>query len=321
MDVFNHLGELALGSRLKRLSDQIMRDGVKIYRDNAIDFEPRWFPVFYVISKSEPKGVTEIARDLGISHAAVSQVVRELLKKKLLVAVKDQFDGRKRLLSLSDKGKALLPNIQEIWNDIAVAIHQMINQHQTNIIDSLREVERSFDQSSLYQRVSTITQERCMDQIEIADYQPRYKQYFKTLNYAWIRKYFVLELPDEHMLSNPERIINEGGAILFAKVNDQVVGTCALIKVDENSYELAKMAVDEAFQGRHIGKKLGLAVIDKAIFLGANKLILESNKKLIPALNLYKKLGFVPICSDHHKSIYQRVNITMQMNLDHDHAK
>jgi hypothetical protein len=57
MDVFNHLGELALGSRLKRLSDQIMRDGGKIYKDNAIDFEPRWFPIFYVISMKEPQDI------------------------------------------------------------------------------------------------------------------------------------------------------------------------------------------------------------------------------------------------------------------------
>lgn len=316
MDVFNHLGELALGSRLKRLSDQIMRDGVKIYKDNAIDFEPRWFPVFYVLSKKAPQGVTEIARDLGISHAAVSQVVRELLKKRYLVAVKDELDGRKRLLSLSDRGKSILPRIQEIWNDIAVAIHQVINQHQTNIIDSLREVERSFDEGSLYQRVAKVTQERCMQEVDIVEFQPEYKEYFKSLNYAWIQKYFVLEDIDEQVLSNPERIIAAGGSILFARINNRIVGTCALIKLDNHSFELAKMAVDEEFQGRHIGEKLGLAVIDKSIELGAKKLILESNKKLIPALNLYKKLGFVPICSDHNKSIYQRANISMQMNLN-----
>lgn len=315
MDVFNQLGELALGSRLKRLSDQIMRDGNKIYQDNDIDFEPRWFPVFYTLSKKAPQGVTEIARDLGITHAAVSQVVRELLKKKLLIAVKDQLDGRRKLLSLSEKGTSLLPKIQEVWNDLSMAIHQMVNQHQTNIIDGIREVERSFEECSLHQRVAKITQERCMGEVDIVEYHPTYKEFFKSLNYAWIRKYFQLEAMDEQVLTNPERIIMDGGQILFAKVNDQVVGTCALIKLDHETYELAKMAVDEQYQGRHIGKKLGLAIIDKSLQLGAKKLVLESNKRLIPALNLYRKLGFVPICSDHHKSMYQRANITMQMTI------
>lgn len=315
MDVFNHLGELALGSRLKRLSDQIMRDGAKIYKESGIDFEPRWFPVYYALSKESPSGVTEIAKSLGISHAAVSQVVRELLRKGLLVAVKDELDGRRKLLSLSEQGIQLLPRIQDLWNDIAVAIHQMINQHQTNIIDSIREVERSFTERSLHQRVTKVTQDRCMDQVEIIEYQKPYKHYFKSLNYAWISKYFEVEEMDEKVLGNPEHIIQDGGAILFAKINDEIVGTCALIKIDDTTYELAKMAVNEDHQGKHVGKKLGLAVIDKSITLGASKLILESNKNLIPALNLYKKLGFVPVCSDHQKSMYQRANITMQMNL------
>lgn len=304
-----------MGSRLKRLSDQIMRDGVKIYKDSGIEFEPRWFPVFYILSRVSPSGVTEIASDLGVSHAAVSQVVRELLKKDLLTAVKDELDGRRRLLSLSDKGRELLPRIQEVWNDIAVAIHQMISEQQTNIIDSLREVERSFEVSNLHQRVSRVTQQRCMDKVNIVDYKRDYKDYFKSLNYAWITKHFQLEQLDEQVLANPEKIVAEGGSVLFAKMGGKIVGTCALIRLDDQTFELAKMAVDEEFQGRQVGKKLGMAVISKAIELGAKKLMLESNKKLIPAINLYRKLGFHPVCSDHQKSMYQRANITMEMQI------
>ncbi|MDH3710442.1 MAG: MarR family transcriptional regulator, partial [Cyclobacteriaceae bacterium] len=88
MDIFNHLGELALGSRLKRLSDQIMRHGARIYQANDMDFEPKWFPVFYLLSQDAPLGVTEMAQELGVTHAAVSQTVRELLQKKLITGVK-----------------------------------------------------------------------------------------------------------------------------------------------------------------------------------------------------------------------------------------
>jgi len=150
-------------------------------------------------------------------------VVRELLKKSLLAAETDQFDGRRNLLSLSEKGKSLLPQMQELWNDIAVATHQMISQHQTNIMDSLREVERSFFESNLHQRVAKITQERRMDQVEIVEYQKEYKKYFKSLNYAWISKYFKVEETDQRLLTNPDKIIAQGGAILFARLNNQIV--------------------------------------------------------------------------------------------------
>ncbi len=317
MDIFNKLGELALGSRLKRLSDQIMKDGSKVYQNNDINFEPKWFPVFYLLSEHAPLGVTEMSKYLEVSHAAVSQVARELLNRKLVTAIRDENDGRKRLLSLSPKGKDLLPRIREIWNDIAIGIHEMLNSHQTNIIDAIREVEMSFSHQSLDQRVAAITLRRCLDRIEVIPYDSSLKKHFRDLNYGWITKYFELEGLDEQIINNPdEEILDKGGKIIFAKLEGKIVGTCALIKIDDTTYELAKMAVDEAYQGRKVGKKLGLHCINLAKELGAKKIILESNKKLRPAINLYQNLGFVPVCIDHHKSIYQRANISMQLELN-----
>ena len=66
----------------------------------------------------------------------------------------------------------------------------------------------------------------------------------------------------------------------------------ALIKLADDTYELAKMGVKEIARGKQIGKKLGLAVINKARKLGGKKIVLESNKKLTPALTLYERLGF-----------------------------
>ncbi|MFT7688506.1 MAG: hypothetical protein ACI9FB_003870, partial [Candidatus Azotimanducaceae bacterium] len=51
MDLLRDLGALGLGSRLKRLSDQLMQDGIRIYRETGVDFEPKWFPVYYYLSE------------------------------------------------------------------------------------------------------------------------------------------------------------------------------------------------------------------------------------------------------------------------------
>lgn len=314
-DIFNYIGELALGSRLKRLSDQIMREGALIYQDNNIDFEPRWFPVFYVLSNQSDLGVTDIAKQLSISHASVSQMVKELGKKQLVKAVKDKSDGRKRLVSLSEKGRALLPFIKPIWDDIAMAFHELITEHPVNIIDAIRSVEASLNATSLDQRVKAITTKRLLQDVTIVDYQKDYGKYFKSLNIAWINKHFVLEAADRKTLNHPEKIIKDGGFILFARYQGEVVGTCAMIKQGDHTYELAKMAVDEAYRGKQIGKKLGLMAIEKAKKLKAERIILESNKKLTPALNLYRRLGFINVCTDHLKSLYQRANVTMELNL------
>jgi GNAT superfamily N-acetyltransferase len=99
----------------------------------------------------------------------------------------------------------------------------------------------------------------------------------------------------------------------MARNNDEIVGTCALIKIDDNTYELAKMAVTEKARGKGIGWLLGQAVINKARNLEAKTVLIESNTVLEPAINLYQKLGFRKIVGQ--PSPYERCNIQMELKL------
>lgn len=146
--------------------------------------------------------------------------------------------------------------------------------------------------------------------VKIIDYSSSLAPAFRSLNQAWIEKYFVMEEPDFISLNNPEEyIIKPGGHILFAVENSEVLGTVALIK-EEGGFELAKMAVIPSAQGRGIGGLLGEAAIAKAKEEGANYVMLISNRSLAPAMALYKRLGFkeVPLDPDNP---YLRGNIKM----------
>ena len=79
--------------------------------------------------------------------------------------------------------------------------------------------------------------------IEIIDFHTDYSSVFKNLNIEWLEKYFFVEPHDEEVLGNPQSyIINKGGYIFFAKLNDEIIGTVALIN-EKECYELSKMAV------------------------------------------------------------------------------
>ena len=155
-----------------------------------------------------------------------------------------------------------------------------------------------------------------MDEIKIIDYLPGHKIFFKQLNYIWIKKYFTVEKEDLKLLENPEEyIIKPGGAILMAERDGNIIGTCGLLRINDGTFELVKMAVDEKERGKRIGYLLGEAAIKKAKDLGADKIQLETNSSLIPAVNLYKKLGFteVPL----NNSEYKRCDLKMILDLNH----
>jgi N-acetylglutamate synthase-like GNAT family acetyltransferase len=98
--------------------------------------------------------------------------------------------------------------------------------------------------------------------------------------------------------------------IFYAQYNGKIVGTVSLLKIDETTFELSKMAVTEGVQGLGVGNKLMEHCIETANQKGIKKLLLYSNRKLSPALYLYKKFGFeeVPL----EKGVYERADIKME---------
>src|SRR6185436_2351929 len=154
------------------------------------------------------------------------------------------------------------------------------------------------------------------ENIELIQYRPEYADAFRELNLHWIKKFFVVETEDLKMLNDPQyQIIDNGGFIVFAKYKNEIVGTCALIKQNNNTYELAKMAVSENMQGKQIGYKIGLEMIRIAKENNAQKVVLDTNSSLKPALHLYEKLGFVYIpVTQEQKDRYQRADTMMELN-------
>ena len=150
--------------------------------------------------------------------------------------------------------------------------------------------------------------------LEMIEYQPEHQPWFEKFNRQWIEEYFWLEPIDFEVLQRPdEYIISKGGTILVANCNKEIAGTVALKFVDATTYEFTKMAVDSKFRGLKVGQALGEEAISKAKSLGATKIILYSHTVLVPAVTLYKKLGFVEVPVD---GPYRRSNIKMELKLE-----
>ena len=153
-----------------------------------------------------------------------------------------------------------------------------------------------------------------MPLISITDYHPSHQPYFEQFNRNWIEKYFWLEEIDLFVLQHPdEAILEPGGAILMALSGNVVAGTVALKKISDTVFEFTKMAVDENFRRQGIAEALSQAAFEKARQLGATKVILYSHSSLIPAITLYKKLGFIQVPMD--SDLYKRSDIKMEIAL------
>ncbi len=153
-------------------------------------------------------------------------------------------------------------------------------------------------------------------QVKIVPFSLEYSKNFYNLNIEWLKTFFYVEPYDEEVLSKPKKyIIDKGGYIFFSKLNNEIVGTVALMPMNiENTFELTKMAVSPEHRGHKIGQKLMQKCIDFALERDFESLIIYSSRKLENAIYIYRKYGFIeiPVEPDCH---YERCDIKMELKL------
>jgi GNAT superfamily N-acetyltransferase len=151
--------------------------------------------------------------------------------------------------------------------------------------------------------------------VRLVTWRPELRADFERLNRAWIERWFVLEEEDRKVFEDPAgHIVEPGGQIFFVLDEAGVRGTCAVIRHDGDTLELAKMAVEPSAQGRGYGDRLVEAVIGFARAAGATRLMLVSNTRLGPALKLYRKHGFRDVPLDPANG-YSRADIQLELRL------
>lgn len=153
-----------------------------------------------------------------------------------------------------------------------------------------------------------------MKEIKVIEYETCHQFYFEKFNRDWIEEMFVMEAVDEWVLTNPEEaIIRPGGAILMASYDDNIAGTVGLKKAGDKVFEFTKMAVDKNYRRLGIAEAISYASFYKAKELGAEKIILYSNRKNAGAIKLYEKIGFNHV--EVEKGVYERANVKMEMDV------
>jgi putative acetyltransferase len=151
--------------------------------------------------------------------------------------------------------------------------------------------------------------------MELIPWRPDLRSDFARLNLLWLEGHSLLEAGDLPYLQDPEQhVLAGGGQIFFAMQDAAPIGTAAAIRMSPTTFELAKLSVDPAAQGRGAGRRLCEAVLAFAREAGAVEVVLTSNKVLTSAIRLYESLGFrhAPLPADVR---YETADVFMRLTL------
>jgi DNA-binding MarR family transcriptional regulator len=156
MNLYQSLGYLVLGSRLRRLSEGFLAEINRAYQNEGIDFEASWFPVFYLLSKNNSLSIKELSEQTEVSHPAASQLITNLKNKKLVTSATCADDGRRQLVQLTDNGRELLAQILPVWDALLFAMDDVLTNDPAckNLLPSISALENAFRSANLADRIS-----------------------------------------------------------------------------------------------------------------------------------------------------------------------
>ena len=304
--------ELALGSRFKALSESLYGIANAAYRAAGVDIDAHWFPVLRYLQVKGPAGVSEIAAAIGQTHSAVSQLATKLQRAGWIVRRTDRADARRSVLDLSAEGERRLGGMGPIWYAIRRGAHAAVMRSDGPLLDALGKLEGDLGAGRVLREIVTQHARLRAAKPEVKAYRREWREHFFRINAEWLERYWSLEEIDQRVLLQPEKqILDPGGAIFFALIDGEVIGTCALLHESPGVFELTKMGVETGWRGVGAGRALIDAAIAEFHKRRGKTLFLESNAKLKPALALYESAGFVHQPAPRPGSHYARSDVYM----------
>ena len=306
-DLLSECGHLFLGSRLKRLAERLQADAAKVHRAMGVDAQPAELALLAAIDRFGPMTIMAAVASLGVSQPAITRTAAGLVERDLIVAQNDAADQRQKTLKLTPQGRALVAKAKAApWPAITEAVRTLCAPLEGSLLDQIADLERQLTDRPLEARALAAAR-RPRDVLAIREYSDDLAKDFYAINAEWIESMFSLEEKDREILSHPrEKIVDPGGVILFVESAELgVVGTCALMKVDDGVFEVTKMGVLERARGRKAGELLLETALARASTMDVETLYLLTNSKCVAAIHLYEKLGF-----RHDEEIMKRYGAT-----------
>jgi len=213
MEYVAGLGLVAMGSRLRALSDRFYDLADELYRAEGSPLQSRWLAVFRLLHDRGPRTIGEIAEAIGQTHSAVSQQAKKLTADGWLEVV-GSHDRRQRRLALSPKAEAALREARPIWRALQEELTARSAACGIDVLATL-DLLSGLPGAEITDAVLRRTRELRADAVEVVPYSPELKADFYRLNADWLERYFHIEEVDHRVLSDPEGSILAGGGRIF----------------------------------------------------------------------------------------------------------
>ena len=243
--------------------------------------------VLYEILRERPPAAAELARELDLDPAYLSRILNRLGRDGLVRRTPSAGDGRRRLLSLSPKGRRLIDTLQDRSRaDSAGLLRPLPAAGQAELLGAMATIERVLtgERPSALPYLLRLHQPGDVGWVVSAHGRLYADEYGWDLSFeghvAGIVQHFI-----EHYDPARERC-------WIAERDGQQVGSVFLVKKSATVAKLRLLIVDPSARGLGIGARLVEECTRFARQAGYRTVTLWTNSILDAARHLYEHAGY-----------------------------
>ena len=153
-DIIRSLGYLTLGSRLKRIGEQLQADTQRMLDGLEVPVQSSQYPLLAALDRLGPLPVGELAQSLGITQPGVTRSVALLAEPGLVEVIQSDGDQRRRMVSLTKNGQRLVDRAKrDVWPRIEDAVADLCKGLTGPLLEQLSAIEDGLAAAPLDSRV------------------------------------------------------------------------------------------------------------------------------------------------------------------------
>jgi DNA-binding MarR family transcriptional regulator/GNAT superfamily N-acetyltransferase len=156
-DIIRERPHLFLGSRLKRLAEQMQGDVVLVAQHAGIAIQPGQYPLLATLDEYGSKSIGELARAMRMSQPAITKSANRLAAAGLVAFERNDADKRQRTVSLTSAGRiAMDQSRRTVWSLVEAAVKQVTDDLSGPLLDQIAIIEERLATRSLSMRAQTV---------------------------------------------------------------------------------------------------------------------------------------------------------------------
>ncbi len=154
-DVVRAMGFLCLGSRMKRIGERLQADTQRMLDTLEVPLQASQYPFLAALDRLGPLAIGDLADAIGITQPGATRTLAQLVELGLVEATQPRDDQRRRIMSLTEKGRQLVDDAKrDVWPRIEGAVIDLCDGLSGPLLNQLASIEDGLAASPLDRRAA-----------------------------------------------------------------------------------------------------------------------------------------------------------------------